>query len=75
LPNARNARSDDGVGAVSDLTADELESLVREAHQLGDAEGVQSALVALAMLDPARAAELLDALKLDLNLDLGITAD
>ena len=60
---------------MSDLTADDLDTLVRKAHEVGDAEGVQSALVALAVVDPARAADLLDALKISLDLALGSKAD
>jgi hypothetical protein len=60
---------------VTDLTAAELELLVRKAHRAGDAEGVQSALVALAVSNPARAASLLDTLHIRLDLDLGATAD
>jgi hypothetical protein len=58
-----------------DLTADELEALVRKAQRAGDAEGVQSGLVALAVSNPARAATLLDTLKIHLDLDLGAAAD
>jgi hypothetical protein len=55
--------------------ADELEVIVREAHIVGDQQGVQSALVALAVFDPARAANLLDELDISLDLDLGTRAD
>ena len=58
---------------MSGLTADELETLVRKAHEVRDQEGVQSALVALAVVDPARAAHLLDMLKI--GLDLGAKAE
>jgi hypothetical protein len=57
------------------MTADDLDSLVRKAHGVGDQEGVQSALVALAVVDPVRAARLLDALDVGLDLDLGTLAD
>jgi hypothetical protein len=60
---------------MSGLSADELETLVRKAHAVRDQEGVQSALVALAVVDPARAAHLLDILKLSLDLDLGAKAE
>jgi len=60
---------------MADLGADELDVLVRKAHAVGDQEGVQSALVALAVVDPARAATLLDELKIRLDLDLGAKAD
>jgi hypothetical protein len=55
--------------------ADELEAIVREAQLVGDQQGVQAALVALAVLDPARAARLLDELEIRLDLDLGTTAE
>jgi hypothetical protein len=55
--------------------ADELETIVREAHSVGDQQGVQSALVALAVFDPARAANLLDELEISLDLELGARAD
>lgn len=60
---------------MTGLTADELETLVRKAHEVRDQEGVQSALVALAVMDPARAAYLLDTLKISLDLDLGAKAE
>lgn len=60
---------------MSGMTSDELDALVRKAHSVGDQEGVQSALVALAVLDPDRAARLLDALDIGLDLDLGTRAD
>jgi hypothetical protein len=55
--------------------ADELETIVREAQLVGDQQGVQAALVALAVLDPARAARLLDELEIRLELDLGAAAE
>jgi hypothetical protein len=58
-------------GGQGDVTADELESLVRAALNAGDAEGVQAALVALSVVDPVRASNLLDTLKITLDLDLG----
>ena len=60
---------------MAGLTADELEALVRKAHAVQDQEGVQSALVALAVVDPARAARLLDSLHISLDLDLGARAE
>jgi hypothetical protein len=60
---------------MSGLTADELEALVREAQVVGDQEGVQSALVAIAVLDPARAAQLMDVLNISLDLEVGVGAD
>ena len=64
-----------GAAAMTDLTASELDALVRKAHHAGDVEGVQSALVALAVSDPARAASLLDILQIDLDIDLGAAAN
>jgi hypothetical protein len=55
--------------------ADDLEAIVREAQLVGDQQGVQAALVALAVLDPARAARLLDELEIRLDLDLGAAAE
>ena len=60
---------------MTDLTDDDLDALVRKAHRAGDVEGVQSALVALAVSDPARAAGLLDTLHINLDLDLGAAAN
>jgi hypothetical protein len=58
----------DAAAMTHDLATIELEALVRRAVDVGDTEGVQSAVVALATSDPARAAELFD--ELHLNLDL-----
>lgn len=57
------------------MSADELDVLVHKAHSVGDQEGVQSAIVALAVVDPVRAARLLDELDVGLDLDLGTRAD
>jgi hypothetical protein len=62
-------------GDVTDARADELEALVREALSAGDPEGVQAALVGLAVIDPARAARLLDTLQISLDLEVGSRAD
>lgn len=57
------------------MTAEELDGLVRKAHRVGDQEGVQSALVALAVVNPARAAHLLDELDVGLDLEIGTFVD
>jgi hypothetical protein len=57
------------------MTSDELDVLVRKAQSVGDQEGVQAALVALSVVDPVRAARLLDELEIGLDLDIGTRAD
>jgi hypothetical protein len=60
---------------VGEANADELESLVRAAWAADDAEGVQAAIVGLAVVDPVRVARLLDELHITLDLDLGTRVD